>query len=88
MIEARPIRGFLCQLIYYANQPIITASEGISVWKAKTSSTGSSTTIAESAVVKAKASTQSSAMGPGRSFRNFRFDTGPIFQAMETSFLS
>ncbi|KAL1817435.1 hypothetical protein DCAR_0521864 [Daucus carota subsp. sativus] len=62
--------------------------KGISVWKAKTSSTGSSATIAESLAVKPKANTQSSAMGPGRSFRNFRFDTGLIFQAMETAFSS
>lgn len=75
-------------IVHYANRLIITTSEGLSVWKAKTSSTVSSTTIAESSVVRPKANAQSSVMGPGRSFRNFRFDTGPIFQAMETAFLS
>ncbi|KAL0322339.1 UNVERIFIED_CONTAM: decapping enzyme subunit [Sesamum calycinum] len=59
---------------------------GISVWKAKNSSSGSSSTIAESQPSKPVADVLAPDSHPGRSFRNFRFDTGPIFQAVEAAF--
>ncbi|KAL0283436.1 UNVERIFIED_CONTAM: decapping enzyme subunit [Sesamum angustifolium] len=59
---------------------------GISVWKAKNSSSGSSSTIAESQPSKPVADVLAPDSHPGRSFRNFRFDTGPIIQAVEAAF--
>ncbi|KAK4430905.1 decapping enzyme subunit [Sesamum alatum] len=60
--------------------------KGISVWKAKNTSLGSSSTIAESQPSKPVADVHASDSYPGRSFRNFQFDTGPIFQAVEAAF--
>lgn len=63
--------------------------KGISVWKAKNSSTGSSSMVTEIQQTKPVVEAPSSdMMGPGKSFRNFRFDTNLIFQAMETAFSS
>ncbi|KAI4385738.1 hypothetical protein MLD38_003733 [Melastoma candidum] len=61
--------------------------KGISVWKAKNSSIGSSTVV----VAESQPSTSSSNghppnPSPGKSFRNFRFDTTAILRAMETAF--
>ncbi|KAG5557490.1 hypothetical protein RHGRI_007656 [Rhododendron griersonianum] len=60
----------------------------ISLWKAKNSSTGSSSMITENQPTKPVVDTNSMDTGPGRSFRNFRFDTNLIIQAMETAFFS
>lgn len=66
--------------------------KGLSVWKAKNSSNGNSSSsssilmINENQITKPLEDVHSSDMGPGKSFRNFRFDTNLIFQAMETSF--
>ncbi|PSS33391.1 MRNA-decapping enzyme subunit like [Actinidia chinensis var. chinensis] len=62
--------------------------KGISVWKAKNSSIGSNPMITESQPAKPVVDARSSDTGPGTSFRNFRFDTTMIFQAMETAFSS
>ncbi|XP_073047574.1 mRNA-decapping enzyme subunit 2-like [Primulina eburnea] len=56
--------------------------KGITVWKAKGSST------VENQPNKAVADMNPSDSRPGRSFRNFKFDTGPIFQAIDTAFSS
>ncbi|CAK9169602.1 unnamed protein product [Ilex paraguariensis] len=74
-----------------AHQPPVASKpdmplRGISVWKAKNSSTGSSSAIAETHSSKPVADAHSSDTGPGRSFRNFRFDTAKVFQAIETAF--
>ncbi|CAL5187301.1 unnamed protein product [Lathyrus oleraceus] len=60
--------------------------KGICVWKAKHSSTGSSSTLMESQPTKTEPDSQPLDVGPGRSFRNFRFSTAQILQAMEASF--
>ncbi|XP_058204641.1 mRNA-decapping enzyme subunit 2 isoform X1 [Rhododendron vialii] len=62
--------------------------KGISIWKAKNSSTGSSSMITENQPTKPVVDANSMDTGPGRSFRNFRFDTNLIIQAMETAFFS
>ncbi|KAI8563718.1 hypothetical protein RHMOL_Rhmol03G0130700 [Rhododendron molle] len=70
-----------------ASKPNIP-SKGISLWKAKNSSTGSSSMITENQPTKPVVDANSMDTGPGRSFRNFRFDTNLIIQAMETAFFS
>ncbi|KAF3433932.1 hypothetical protein FNV43_RR25035 [Rhamnella rubrinervis] len=61
--------------------------KGVSVWKAKNSSTGSSSTmITESQSSKPEPDVVVLDVGPGKSFRSFRFDTAPILQAMEAGF--
>ncbi|KAK6929192.1 NUDIX hydrolase domain [Dillenia turbinata] len=74
-----------------AHQPPIAPrpdmpAKGFSVWKAKNSSTGSSSMIADSQFNKTGSDFLSSDMGPGKSFRNFKFDVGPILKAMEAGF--
>lgn len=59
--------------------------KGISVWKAKNSSSGSSSMIIETPI-KPKADSYSADTGPGRSFRSFQFDTAHIYQSMEAGF--
>ncbi|XP_057476402.1 mRNA-decapping enzyme subunit 2-like [Actinidia eriantha] len=76
-----------------AHQPPIASKpdmplKGISVWKAKNSSIGSNSMITESQPTKPVVDAHSSDMGPGASFRNFRFDTNLILQAMEIAFSS
>ncbi|KAK6933361.1 NUDIX hydrolase domain [Dillenia turbinata] len=61
-------------------------AKGFSVWKAKSSSTGSGSMIANSQFNKSGSDFQSSDTGPGKSFRNFKFDVGPILKAMEAGF--
>ncbi|KAL7184554.1 hypothetical protein ACSBR2_026664 [Camellia fascicularis] len=61
--------------------------KGISVWKATNNSTGSSSMITETQLTKpVVVDAHFSDTGPGKSFRDFRFDTNVIFRAMETSF--
>ncbi|KAI5648669.1 hypothetical protein M9H77_34674 [Catharanthus roseus] len=60
--------------------------KGITVWKAKNSSTGSSSTAMDQQPNKSSPDAHSSESGPGKSFRNFRFDTAPIFHAVESAF--
>lgn len=55
------------------------------MWKAKNSSTGS-TVVTESQPSKSTTDVQPLEMGPGRSFRNFRFDTAPIYKAIDAAF--
>ncbi|KAL9323929.1 hypothetical protein ACSQ67_008786 [Phaseolus vulgaris] len=68
--------------------------KGICVWKAKHNSIGSSSTVIDSQSAKPESSTKPESdshapdVGPGKSFRNFRFDTASILQAMEASFTS
>ncbi|KAL3579328.1 hypothetical protein D5086_020832 [Populus alba] len=56
------------------------------VWKAKNTSLGSGTVITESHLTKPVFDAHPPDMGPGKSFRNFRFDTAAILQAMESGF--
>ncbi|XP_028782131.1 mRNA-decapping enzyme subunit 2 [Neltuma alba] len=62
--------------------------KGICIWKAKNSSTGSSSMTMDSQPVMPESDSHSLDTGPGKSFRNFRFDTGPILRAMEAGFSS
>ncbi|TKY68255.1 mRNA-decapping enzyme subunit 2 [Spatholobus suberectus] len=62
--------------------------KGICVWKAKHSSIGSSSTVMDSQPAKPESDSHSLDVGPGRSFRNFRFDTASTLQAMEAAFSS
>ncbi|XP_015934226.1 mRNA-decapping enzyme subunit 2 isoform X1 [Arachis duranensis] len=62
--------------------------KGICVWKAKHSSTGSSPSFMDSQPTKSENEFQNLDIGPGRSFRNFKFNTALILQAMETAFSS
>ncbi|KAH6760379.1 decapping 2 [Perilla frutescens var. hirtella] len=59
-------------------------AKGVAVWKARNSSGGSSTTDSQSS--KTVADVYPSEARPSRSFRNFRFDTGPILQAVDAAF--
>ncbi|KAK9282630.1 hypothetical protein L1049_010849 [Liquidambar formosana] len=64
-------------------------SKAICMWKAKNSSIGSctgSTMIAEGQQTKPGSDVHPLDTGPGRSFRNFSFDTSSILQAMESAF--
>ncbi|PON50931.1 Dihydroneopterin triphosphate diphosphatase [Trema orientale] len=58
----------------------------ISVWKTKHNSIGGSTIITETQPTKPEPDIHPPDIGPGKSFRNFRFDTSSILQAMETGF--
>jgi len=58
------------------------------VWKAKHGSIGSSSTVMDSQSSKPESDSHAPDVGPGKSFRNFRFDTASILQAMEASFSS
>ncbi|KAK6144777.1 hypothetical protein DH2020_021597 [Rehmannia glutinosa] len=60
--------------------------KGLSVWKAKHGSTGGCSTAVESQPSKAVADVRPSEACPVRSFLNFRFDTGPILQAVDAAF--
>jgi mRNA-decapping enzyme subunit 2 len=76
-----------------AHQPPVASKpnmplKGISVWKAKNSSIGSSSVITESQPAKPVVDANPMDTGPARSFRNFRFDTNLIFQAMENALSS
>ncbi|WVZ13522.1 hypothetical protein V8G54_011088 [Vigna mungo] len=62
--------------------------KGICVWKAKHNSIGSSSTVADNQPTKPESDSHTHDVGPGKSFRNFRFDTASILQAMEASFSS
>jgi len=61
------------------------ASARGTVWKAKNSSSGGAPV--ENPVARAGSDVQHVDNRPGRSFRNFRFDTASILQSMEASFL-
>ncbi|XP_034705037.1 mRNA-decapping enzyme subunit 2 [Vitis riparia] len=74
-----------------AHQPPIAPkfdapAKGFCVWNAKNSSTGSSTMIAENQATKPVSDVHPPDTGPGRSFRNFRFDTTAILKAMDSAF--
>lgn len=56
------------------------------MWKAKNNSIGSNTIALESQLTKVASDSQPPDTGPGKSFRNFRFDTVAILQAMEAGF--
>ncbi|KAJ6727240.1 M7GPPPN-MRNA HYDROLASE [Salix purpurea] len=56
------------------------------VWKARNNSIGSGTVIMESHLNKPVSDAHPSDLGPGKSFRNFRFDTAAILRAMESGF--
>ena len=57
------------------------------MWKAKNSSTGSSSTmITESQSSRPEPDVVVLDVGPGKSFRSFKFDTASILQAMEAGF--
>lgn len=58
---------------------------GPCVWKAKTSS-GSGTSSENSTLQRVGSEPHTVDVGPGKSFRNFRFDTASILQAMEAAF--
>lgn len=58
------------------------------MWKAKHGSTGSSSNVMDSQPTKPEPDSHALDVGPGRSFRTFRFDTAPILHAMEAAFSS
>ncbi|TYG51466.1 hypothetical protein ES288_D10G259800v1 [Gossypium darwinii] len=60
--------------------------KGVSIWKAKNSSTGSNSMIVESQSNKLQSDAKPPDTGPGKSFRNFRFDTAAVLRALEGSF--
>ncbi|CAA0814118.1 mRNA-decapping enzyme subunit 2 [Striga hermonthica] len=60
--------------------------KGISVWRAKHGSSGGSSTAVESQLTRAVADVRPPEAVPVRSFLNFRFDTGPILQAIDLAF--
>ncbi|KAI3426717.1 Nudix hydrolase domain-containing protein [Psidium guajava] len=76
----------------FAHQPPAARThvplKGICVWKAKNSSTGSSSTIPEPQPSRSASNVHSSNSGPGKSFRRFRFDTAAILRAMDAGFSS
>ncbi|KAK8987134.1 hypothetical protein V6N11_055447 [Hibiscus sabdariffa] len=59
--------------------------KGISIWKAKNTSIVSKPTIVESQSHKLPSDAKPPDTGPGKSFRNFRFDTAAILRALEAS---
>ncbi|KAJ8766082.1 hypothetical protein K2173_020598 [Erythroxylum novogranatense] len=61
-------------------------AKGMCVWKAKNTSIGGSSTIQESQPAKPVSDKPHPDMGPGKSFKNFKFDTGAILQALEAGF--
>ncbi|XP_042392299.1 mRNA-decapping enzyme subunit 2-like [Zingiber officinale] len=62
------------------------SSKVTSVWKAKGSSEGAATVVPENSLFQAGSGPQKVDNGPGKSFRNFRFDAASILQAMEAAF--
>ncbi|XP_039023448.1 mRNA-decapping enzyme subunit 2-like [Hibiscus syriacus] len=62
--------------------------KGISIWKAKNTSIGSNSMIVERKSNKLPSDAKPPDAGPGKSFRNFRFDTAAILKALEGSFSS
>ncbi|TYI07736.1 hypothetical protein ES332_A10G246300v1 [Gossypium tomentosum] len=60
--------------------------KGVSIWKAKNSSIGSNSMIVESQSNKLQSDAKPPDTGPGKSFRNFRFDTAAVLRALEGSF--
>lgn len=67
-----------------SSEEIHLTGAGVTLWKARNSSGGSSTT--DSQTSKTVADVYPSDARPSRSFRNFRFDTGPILQAVDAAF--
>ncbi|ONK63943.1 uncharacterized protein A4U43_C07F20510 [Asparagus officinalis] len=63
-----------------------SSTRGTCVWKAKNNSGGG--TSSENALQRVGSEPQTVDIGPGKSFRNFRFDTPRILQAMESAFAS
>ncbi|WOL19310.1 serine/threonine-protein kinase GRIK2 isoform X1 [Canna indica] len=61
-----------------------SSKAGTCVWKAKNSSEGA--TVSENSLNRVGSEPLKTDNGPGKSFRNFRFDTTSIFQAMEAAF--
>ncbi|URD96000.1 Dcp2, box A domain [Musa troglodytarum] len=61
-----------------------SSKAGTSVWKAKNSSDGGMPS--DNAPLRLGSEPQKSDNGPGKSFRNFKFDTASILQAMEAAF--
>ncbi|KAH6804884.1 decapping 2 [Perilla frutescens var. frutescens] len=58
----------------------------VTVWKAKSVTSGTPATAAERQPSKAVGDVQPPETQPARAFQNFRFDTGPILQAVDTAF--
>ena len=58
----------------------------MTVYNAKNSSMNSSSSIMETHQSKPADEVQKPDSGPGKSFRNFRFDTASIIQAMDPAF--
>lgn len=61
-----------------------SSNRGTCVWKAKNNSGGGSS--AENALQRVGSEPQTVDVSPGKSFRNFRFDTASILQTMEATF--
>lgn len=59
---------------------------GFTVWKAKNSSLGGSSSMIDSQHPKPVPDTRITEKGPGKSLRNFRFETSSILRAMESRF--
>lgn len=73
---------------YFFADEFLFICQGMCVWKAKNTSIGSSTSTAVVETQSAKPGTDAHPpdAGPGKSFRNFRFDTAGILRAMEAGF--
>lgn len=63
---------------------LFQALAGTSVWKAKNNADGGMPS--DNAPLRLGSEPQKSDNGPGKSFRNFKFDTASILQAMEAAF--
>ncbi|XP_021771042.1 mRNA-decapping enzyme subunit 2-like [Chenopodium quinoa] len=59
---------------------------GLSVWKAKNNSGGSSSAMVDIQQPKIAPDTHVTEKGPGKTLKNFNFDTSSIFRAMESGF--
>ncbi|KAL4324830.1 hypothetical protein GQ457_11G008890 [Hibiscus cannabinus] len=80
-----PFLAYLKSWISKHSAPVPPRS-GICVWKAKNSSTGSNSMTVESQSTKYTSNANSIDTGPGKSFRNFRFDSAAILRALEAGF--
>ena len=63
---------------------LFQALAGTSVWKDKNNADGGMPS--DNAPLRLGSEPQKSDNGPGKSFRNFKFDTASILQAMEAAF--
>ncbi|XP_058094449.1 mRNA-decapping enzyme subunit 2-like [Magnolia sinica] len=80
-----PLKAWLSKPQPFASQKSETSTKGASMWKAKNGSSGV-TTSTENPSTKPGSEIQPADAGPGKSFRNFRFDYAYILRSMEIAF--